>query len=352
MGRKMEGLMKAAVMTGIRKMEIQKVPIPKTRENEVLINVKHIGICGSDIHYYEFGNIGDYVIDSPFILGHEASGIIVEVGEKVTDLEVGDQVAIEPGVPCGTCDYCREGRYNLCPDIKFLATPPISGVFQEYIAFPAEMVYNLPNNMDTIEGAMLEPLNCGLYAAAHLSKIKIGQTALVLGCGCIGLLLINSLQAQGISDIYAVDVVSSRIKKAESLGVKAVWDSRSIDVVEKIKEVTGGKGADVVFETAGNKVTTQQSVHAVARGGKIVITGMVAEAEIPMDIVGLVCKEAEIHTQFRYKNLYPTAIKLVSEGKIDVKKVISHQCTLEEVPQIFEKCINNKAEVIKAVVAL
>lgn len=339
-------------MTGIQKMEIQEVPIPQIKDNEVLIQVKHVGICGSDIHYYEFGNIGDFVVEPPFVLGHEAGGIVVEVGSEVSGLKAGDTVAIEPGVPCGTCKYCREGRYNLCDDMKFLATPPIQGVFQEYVAYPAEMVYKLPDGMDTLEGAMLEPLNCGLYAAADLSNIKAGQTALVFGCGCIGLLLISSLKALGVTDIYAVDVIPERLKMAESLGIKAAWNGKQVDAVEEIYCVTNGRGADVVFEAAGNYTTTRQSVKAVGKGGTVVITGMAAEPEIPLDIIGLVCKEAEIHTQFRYKNLYPTAIQMVSEGKIDVKKVISHQCKLEEVPQMFEKCIHDKAGVIKAVVAM
>ena len=326
--------------------------MPDMKKDEVLIRIKHVGICGSDIHYYEYGNIGDYVVEPPFVLGHEASGIIEKVGEKVQGLQIGDKVAIEPGIPCGVCEYCREGKYNLCPEVKFLATPPISGVFQEYVSYPADMVYKLPDNMDTLEGAMLEPLNCGLYAAGVLGNIKAGQTALVFGCGCIGLLLIASLRAQGITEIYAVDMVPSRLKKAEKMGARAVWDGGKTDAVKEIMKVTHGKGADVVFEAAGNRITTQQSVYAVSRGGTIVITGMAVDAEIPLDIVTLVCKEARIQTQFRYKNLYPTAIKLVSEGGINVKEAVTHQCTLEETPWMFEKCVNNKSEVIKAVVAL
>ncbi|MDC7226051.1 MAG: NAD(P)-dependent alcohol dehydrogenase [Spirochaetales bacterium] len=343
--------MKAAVMTGIRKIEIQDVPKPEIKPDEVLVKIKHVGICGSDIHYYEYGNIGDYVIKPPFILGHESGGEVVELGADVKNLKVGDQVALEPGIPCGECEVCKRGDYHLCNDVKFLATPPYDGVFAEYIAYPENMAFKLPEGCDTVEGAMIEPLDVALHAL-DLAGAKIGESALVFGCGCIGLLIIKTLQAAGVKEIYAVDVLEPRIKKAEELGVKAVWNGKTDDVIEQLMKATNGRGVDMAFEAAGTVKTTQQTIAAIAKGGRIVITGMAAEETIPVDIIGLVCKEGKIFSQFRYKNLYPKGIKLVADKSIDVKDVISDTCRLEDLPEMFEKCINEKDKVIKAVVEL
>ncbi len=347
----MSKTMKAAVMTGIRKLEIQEVPMPTIDDNQVLVKVKHVGICGSDVHFYEYGNIGDFVVKPPFILGHESGGEVVEVGKNVTTLKVGDKVALEPGIPCGKCEYCKRGDYNLCPDVVFLATPPYDGVFAEYIAYPENMAFKLPDGVDTMDGAMVEPLNVALHAI-NLADAKLGESALVLGCGCIGMLTILTLKAAGVKEIYAVDVLPPRIEKARTLGVKEVWNGKDVDVLAMVDMVTNGRGVDMVFETAGTVKTTQLTIGAVAKGGRIVITGMAAEPLIPLDIIGLVCKEAKIFSQFRYKNLYPKGIKLIADKSINVKEVVSDTCTLDDLPEMFEKSIKEKDKVIKAVVEM
>ena len=159
----MEGNMKVAVMNGIGKMGYTERPIPVPKDDEVLVKLEYVGICGSDMHYYEMGRIGDYVVEPPFVLGHEPGGTVVEVGKNVTHLKVGDRVALEPGKTCGKCKFCREGKYNLCPDVVFFATPPVDGVFQEYVAHEAGLCFKLPDNVSTLEGALIEPLSVGLY---------------------------------------------------------------------------------------------------------------------------------------------------------------------------------------------
>ena len=172
-------------MTGIRQIEIRDVPKPTIQADQVLVRVNHVGICGSDVHFYEFGNIGDFKVEPPFILGHESGGEVVQTGSEVTTLKVGDKVALEPGIPCGKCEFCKRGDYHLCPDVVFLATPPYDGVFCEYIAYPADLAFKLPEGCDTIDGAMVEPLNVALHAL-DLANPQLGESALVLGCGCIG----------------------------------------------------------------------------------------------------------------------------------------------------------------------
>ncbi|MDD3337588.1 MAG: alcohol dehydrogenase catalytic domain-containing protein, partial [Lachnospiraceae bacterium] len=197
----MDKMMKTAVMTDIEKVEIQERPVPVPGEKEVLVKVENVGICGSDLHYYESGRIGDFIVKTPFVLGHEAAGTVVETGKGVTNLKVGDRVALEPGKTCGECEFCKAGKYNLCKDVIFFATPPVDGVFQEYVAHEAALCFKLPDSMDTVEGALIEPLAVGMHAARQ-GNAGMGQTAVVTGAGCIGLVTLLSLKAMGVSKVY------------------------------------------------------------------------------------------------------------------------------------------------------
>ena len=208
----MDGKMKVAVMEDIGKMNLVERPIPKPQKNEVLVKLEYVGICGSDLHYYEHGRIGDYIVKPPFVLGHEASGIIVEIGENVKNLKLGDRVALEPGKTCGNCEFCKKGLYNLCPDVVFFATPPVDGVFQEYVAHEAALCFKLPDNMTTLEGALIEPLAVGFHAAIQ-GDAHLGQTAVVMGAGCIGLVSILALKARGVNNIYVVDIIEKRLDR-------------------------------------------------------------------------------------------------------------------------------------------
>ena len=265
--------MKAAVMEKIGEIVMKDLPKPVPKDNEVLVKIKDIGICGSDIHYYESGRIGDFVVTKPIILGHESAGIVEEVGKDVKNLKPGDRVTLEPGYTCGKCEYCMSGRYNLCPDVVFMATPPYDGAFCEYVAWPAHMAFKLPDNMSYMEGALVEPLSVGLHAA-DMADAKLGQTAVVLGSGCIGLCTLMSLKARGVTKIYIADVIQKRLDKAKSLGATEVINAAEKDTVEEIMRLTDGKGCDLVFETAGSRITTQQTPYLVKIGGKIVLVGM------------------------------------------------------------------------------
>ena len=259
----MEGKMKVAVMNGIGKMGYTTRDIPTPKDDEVLVKLEYVGICGSDMHYYETGAIGHYVVEPPFVLGHEPGGTVVEVGKKVTHLKVGDRVALEPGKTCGHCKFCREGKYNLCPDVVFFATPPVDGVFQEYVAHEAALCFKLPDNVSTLEGALIEPLAVGFHAA-NQGGAHAGQTAVVMGAGCIGLMSMMALKSEGVSHVYVVDIMQARLDKALELGADGVINGKEQNAVQAVLDLTDGFGCDLVIETAGTEFTTRQAIEMVA----------------------------------------------------------------------------------------
>lgn len=346
----MEKTMKAAVMTGIGQIEMQTRPIPTPKDNEVLVKVKHVGICGSDLHYYEHGRIGSYVVDKPMILGHECGGEVVSWGSAVSGFSVGDKVAIEPGYTCGTCEFCRSGRYNLCPDVVFMATPPYDGAFCEYVAYPAEVIFPLPENMNTMEGALIEPLSVGFHAAAQ-GNVQVGETAAVLGAGCIGLCTLFALKARGAATVYMTDVLEKRLAMAKEMGADIVWKADTENVPEALMQATKGRGVDCVLETAGSAAATKQTVELVARGGRIVLVGMSPNPVIPFDLGALMGKEASIHTVFRYRNLYPVVIRAVASGLVPIEKIVTNIFPFEQTAEAMRFSVENKKDIIKTVIA-
>ena len=274
----MEGKMKTAVMLGIGKMGFEERDIPTPAADEVLVKLDYVGICGSDLHYYETGAIGAYVVEPPFVLGHEPGGVVVEVGENVKHLKIGDRVALEPGKTCGQCEFCKSGKYNLCPEVEFFATPPIDGVFQEYVAHEANLCFRLPDNVSTLEGALIEPLAVGFHAAIQ-GGAQAGQTAVVMGAGCIGLVSMMALKAMGVSRVYVVDVMKKRLEKAMELGADGVINGKEKDAVEEVLRLTDGKGCDLSIETAGTQITTVQTVQMSKKGATVVLVGYTASGD-------------------------------------------------------------------------
>ena len=340
---------KTFYMTDLEKLEVGEAPMPKVGPDDVMIKVQSVGVCGSDLHYYHTGSIGNFIVKPPFILGHEAAGIIEEVGENVKNLKPGDRVTLEPGYTCGKCEYCMSGRYNLCPDVVFMATPPYDGAFCEYVAWPAHMAFKLPDNMSYMEGALVEPLSVGLHAA-NMADAKLGQTAVVLGSGCIGLCTLMSLKARGVTKIYIADVIQKRLDKAKSLGATEVINAAEKDTVEEIMRLTDGKGCDLVFETAGSRITTQQTPYLVKIGGKIVLVGMAPNPNLEYDFAPLSNKEVTIQTIFRYRNKYPMAIQAISSGKIPIKEIATDFFDLCDTPKAMAYSVSNKADIVKAVI--
>lgn len=345
----MEGTMKTAVMTGIMEVSIEERPIPVPADNEVLVKVEYVGICGSDLHYYESGRIGNFIVEPPFVLGHEAGGTVVEVGSKVTHLQIGDRVAMEPGKTCGHCRHCKEGRYNLCEDVIFFATPPVDGVFQEYVAHEAGLCFKLPQQVSTMEGALIEPLAVGMHAAMQ-GNAHVGQTAVITGAGCIGLCTLLALRAMGVSKIIVVDVMQKRLDKALELGADEVINGKETDTVEQILRLTDGKGADLGIETAGSQITASQLIHAAAKGATMVFVGYSASGEMTLPIGMALDKELTFKTVFRYRNIYPMAIEAVAAGRIPIKEIVTDYFELDDVKHALDSCVQNKADIVKGII--
>lgn len=340
---------KAMFMQGTNNMIMKDIPMPKLGDKDVLIKVDVVGICGSDVHYYQHGKIGDFVVEGDFILGHECAGEIVKIGKKVKNLAVGDRVALEPGKTCGKCELCKGGKYNLCRDVEFFATPPYHGVFANYVSHPEDMCFKLPDNVSNLEGALVEPLAVGLHASDR-GRVKLGDTVVIFGSGCIGLVTTLACKAKGASQIIVVDILEKRLKMAEKIGATNVINGKNVDAIKEIAGLTNGRGADVVIDAAGVEATVKQTVDVVKPGGTIVLVGMTPKDEIEFNFMKLMNKEAEVRPIFRYRNLYPIAINAIASGAIHVKDIVSHEFDFEHTKEAFDFVVNNGSDVVKAVI--
>lgn len=347
----MEGKMKVAIMTGIGKMDFTERDIPTPKDDEVLVKLEYVGICGSDIHYYESGRIGNFIVEPPFVLGHEPGGTVIEVGKNVKHLQVGDRVALEPGKTCGKCEWCRQGKYNLCPDVQFFATPPVDGVFQEYVAHEADLCFKLPDNVSTLEGALIEPLAVGFHAA-NQGGAHAGQTAVVTGSGCIGLVSLMALKAMGVSKVYVVDVMPKRLEKALELGADGVINGKEEDTVQRVLELTGGVGCDLVIETAGSEITTRQAIQFAKKGATIVLVGYSASGMENLPIGMALDKELTFKTVFRYRHIYPMAIDAVASGRVNLKGLVTNLFDFDDIQNAMDLSVSDKANIVKAAVKI
>ncbi|KAH0601447.1 hypothetical protein MHUMG1_00322 [Metarhizium humberi] len=293
----------AFVLQSIRNVSFEHRPVPSLRdEYDVRVRIERTGICGSDVHYWQKGRIGDFVLESPIVLGHESCGVVVEVGSKVKNVKVGDRVAIEPGVPCRRCDYCRSGFYNLCGDTMFAATPPHDGTLQKYYIVACDYAYPIPKHMTAEDGALVEPVAVAVQVN-KVADLRAGQTVLVFGCGPIGLLCQAVAKASGASRVVGVDISQSRVNFAKEFGADGVFLSQSKpvegqDPVQASKAVAEtiiaefglGDGADVVLECTGAESCIQAGIFAARKGGTFVQTGMGPEND-PSDIPPAVIRE-------------------------------------------------------------
>lgn len=342
-----------AILVTPKHFEIKECPVPEPKENEILMKVEFVGMCGSDIHGFEFG---------PFIppkdpnqkigLGHEVAGEVVKIGSKVTRFKVGDKVLIEPGVPDNTCEYCRTGRYNICPGVDFMATQPnYKGALTEYMTHPEEWTYHVPDNMTTMEAALVEPAAVGMHAAI-LGGAQFGKSIVILGAGTIGLMVLQACKSLGATDITVVDIMQKRLDLALKLGAGRVINGKEEDTVALIRspELFGDHGVDLVFEAAGSAFTAQQAVQIVARGGKIMMVGTHSKP-VPIDFLKI-NREVTIQTSFRYCNNFPQTIEAISSGKFNVKDMVTHIYDYKDVQQAFSDAIDpvKKADMVKGVV--
>ncbi len=337
----MKQTMKVAYLTNIDKIVLGDEPIPAIRPGCVKIKLEACGVCGSDVHLYHNGCAGKFKVEFPYVLGHECMGTVVEVADDVVNRTVGDRVAVEPGVPCGICEYCRTGKYNLCPDVIFLAAPPYAGCLKEYIVYPANFTYKLPENMSSDEGALLEPLAVGLNAA-DTAEVKLGNTVLVMGAGCIGLMCALSARAMGATSVYVCDVLQNRLKQAEDLGFHAID-------AEKMSSASLPE-FNAVIDAAGGTNTIQNAIQYVKLGGRIVCVGLANDKVDDFDLAGILQKEITLKGIFRYKNNYETAINAVSTGKISLNGIVSHVYDFLQTPVAFQEAIEKRKEIVKSMI--
>jgi D-xylulose reductase len=342
--------MKALVLEEKKKLSLRDYPITETvGPYDVKIQIKACGICGSDVHYYLEGGIGDFIVREPMILGHEAAGIIIEKGDKVRDLAVGDLVCMEPGIPNMRSREVREGMYNLDPDVVFWATPPVHGCLREAVVHPAQFCFKLPEGMTAAEGAMMEPLAIGIEAAKK-AAIKPGDTALVIGCGTIGVMCAISALAGGCSKVYISDVKQEKLDVAGSVPNIIPVNTAKTDLKEFIKKETGG-GCDVIFEASGSPRVYPDFFRCARKGATVVLVGLM-NGTVPIDVNFLTSQGITIEAIFRYINCFDRAIALVNAGKIDIKKFISKTFKFEDSIAAYEYAAAGHPEVVKVMIEL
>jgi len=337
--------MKAAFLKKPYEIEIKEIPKPEIKnDNDVLIRIKSVGVCGSDIHYYKKGRIGDFVVKEPLILGHETAGIVEEVGKNVKNIKVGDRVSLEPGIPCRKCDYCKRGRYNLCPDVKFFATPPVNGTFCEYVVHPSDFVFKLSDDISFDEATLIEPFSVGVHAS-NLVDLRPGEKVLVSGLGPVGLLAVVAAGINGAT-VYGIDRVKKRIEVAKEFGADIVFNTEEVPIKE-IKDNLPDK-VDVVFECSGFSGLMEESINWVKRGGRIVFIGMGSDF-MKINIAKVTIDEIKITGLFRYANTYKKAIEMLRKNKTPLQSFISKKFPLEDVKEALEYPEKNP-ECIKAIV--
>lgn len=328
-------------------------PLPKLKTpHDVLVAVNWTGICGSDVHYWEHGAIGHFVVKDPMVLGHESAGTVVEVGEGVEDLKVGDRVALEPGYPCRRCIPCLSGHYNLCPDMQFAATPPYDGTLAGFWAAPSDFCYKLPESVSLQEGALIEPLAVAVHIVRQ-AAITPGQSVVVMGAGPVGLLCAAVAGSFGATTVASVDIVPSKLEFAKSFCSTHTYVSQRVSAEENaaniLREIGLPAGADVVIDASGAEPSIQTSLHVVRMGGTYVQGGM-GKADINFPIMALCLKEVTAKGSFRYgSGDYKLAVELVASGKVDVKRLISGTVAFGQAEEAFKKV--KEGQVIKVLIA-
>ena len=338
----------AVFMTAVQELQIRDCEMPVLSPDEVLLEMEYVGVCGSDVHFFESGMRKGKEIPLPFILGHEGSGVVVAAGKDVKKLSVGDSVAIEPQQTCGTCYYCKSGHYNMCPDVKFPSVPPYNGMLRKYFKFPAHLCFKLPDNVSLLEGSLIEPFAVGL-SAAERGEVHIGQTVVILGMGAIGLTTLFACKAMGVPEIIAIDLFQNRLDCAKEFGATHIINTSETDAIAEVGRLTRNIYADVVFETAGSPKTAAMTEKLLKRCGIIVMVGNV-NGQTPYEFMDLMYKEGEIRTIYRYKNNFDKALSLVSSNSVDLKKMVTEIYPFGKAQKAFERSISDKQNVVKIVI--
>ena len=342
--------MRAAVLSGPGNLQLAEVADPVPRDDEVLVRIHANGICGSDIHFYEDGRLGPYVVEKPYIPGHEACGTVISEPKSVVEApRIGQRVAIEPGIPCRRCTFCKNGRYNLCTSVRFLSAPPENGTFADMVAMPWDFVHILPDSVDDETGAFVEPVSVAVQACER-SEISAGETVLVIGAGPIGLILGLVAAQYGAARIYIADILPHRLALADKLGFDGIFNPASRDIREEVIEVTGG-GADIVFDASGSSSAVSQTPNLVMRGGRIVLIGWPDRGVFEFPFEQVLEKELDVRGVNRYCNTYKKSISLMSRGGFNPGELISHRFAFEDIQEAFRFSSENRTQTVKVLIS-
>jgi len=328
----------AAVLYGAGDLRLEQRPVPRPGPREVLIEIRSVGVCGSDVHYYEHGRIGDFVVAAPMILGHESSGVVRATGSAVSRLAVGQRVALEPGVPCGHCLQCRTGRYNLCPDMRFFATPPVDGTLTRYVTVSEDCAHPLPAELSDDAGAMIEPLSVAIWANRK-ARTAPGARVLVTGAGPIGVLCALVAAANGASSVTITDVNATRLALAANLGIGTVAAGHSL----------ADLAADILLECTGVSSVVADGIGALQPAGIAVLVGMGAEPTQPLPVALIQARELTVTGTFRYANAYPAAIALAAAGRLPLDGLVGARLTLGQAEEALQMGRTNPG-VLKTIV--
>jgi L-iditol 2-dehydrogenase len=300
---------------------------------------------------YREGRIGDSIVEGPLVLGHEAAGVVVEVGSEVSRVKPGDRVIVEPGIACGDCRQCRAGRYNLCSRVRFLGIPPTDGLLADAVSAPARWVHVVPDRLSDAEAAMIEPFAVGLQAAEE-AGIGPGQSVAILGAGPIGLMVLQAALVRGAAAVYSIDLAPPALEMATRLGAAEVINPRERDVAARVRELTGGEGADVVVEAVGATATIRQTLDLVRRGGIVTLVGISSEPAVPLNVNHLVRRGIHLRTSFRYAHQHSTALSLAAQRRVDLLSPITHRFNMADAVEAFRFVDQHKIEVVKGLIEL
>ncbi|WP_175477006.1 NAD(P)-dependent alcohol dehydrogenase [Ruania alba] len=331
-------MMRASLLVAPGCLEIRDIPIPTLRPGDVLVRIEQVGLCGSDVHFFDHGRVGSLVVEEPLILGHEAAGVIVSVGEGVDPTRVGERVAIEPQRHCRECSYCLDGRYNLCEQMEFASAPPVHGAFAEYLAVPAMFAHPIPDAMTFEQAALAEPLSVGL-AAVRKARVT-ERRVLVAGGGPIGVLTAAAARAHGAREVVLTDPIATRRAHARALGATTAVGPEEL-------EANTGAGFEVFVDTSGVPAAIDAGLHALRPGADAVLVGM-GHDRIELDLFRVQSHELHLHGLFRYVRTWPTAIDLIARGVVATDPLVSDRTDLAGLPEAMRR--NGDPEVMKILV--
>lgn len=343
--------MRALVLEKKGELSLREIALPlEVGSDDVKIAIHTVGVCGSDVHYYTHGAIGSYVVRAPMVLGHEASGTIVEVGANVETLKVGDRVCMEPGVPNLSSRAAKLGIYNVDPNVSFWATPPVHGVLAPYAVHPAAFTYKLPDNVSFAEGAMVEPFAIGMQAATR-ARIVPGDVAVVVGCGPIGIMIALAALAGGCSKVLISDFSAPKLKIAAQYPGIVPVNIGEQSLADAVAAATDNWGADIVFEASGSPKAFADLFEIVRPGGAAVLVGLPVEP-VSLDVPAAIAKEARIETVFRYANIFDRALQLIASGKVDLKPLITGTFDFSDSIAAFERAAEGNPQDVKLQILL